>query len=518
MNVSPGILSMPYYGREKLLVGEHNTEDIIDAIAMKHDKSAKDYNTDAEMFWRGNAEKTAKYLFNFLKKNVDYDIEPERRQTVKSPGAIIAEGKGDCKHYASFINGVAQALKRKGYDIDSYYMFVADSPGREVHHVFAVVTEPSSGAEYWDDPVLNFFNERPRFFNAKKLNMPVYEISGTEYGPGRNMPMVAGGYGIGKKKGGFFHNLAHGLAVDAQNTAKGAQQTLKKVESVVLEVAGELARNAVLALTDINAFDLARRMAAGNLNGLFAKWHSIGGDPGKLKNAINNGLKHAHNSQHIAGVGDTTPTSSGPQTHTNALAALANTLIGMLESYFGLPKTPIFNATQQLQAAAQAGTQSFIQTAAGMPPAHGNGLGPGSTANLTGSLSANGTPTVSVTSATSPVLSAAGGDNGGAGAALAAMPPTPDMSAQTPNFPNGPTSSAPDQSPAPTPDTTPQPPAAMLQAASPADQGVKPEKEGIIQEVEDFAKKNKKPLLIGAGLILFWKLAVGKKSPLHLIK
>ena len=40
----------------------------------------------------------------------------------------------------------------------------------------------------------------------------------------------------------------------------------------------------------------------------------------------------------------------------------------------------------------------------------------------------------------------------------------------------------------------------------------------FIQKAEDFVKKNEKPLLIGAGIILFWKLAIGKKSPLHLIK
>lgn len=170
--------TLPYYGIETNLVEDQDSSDIIVFLKKNHKQNQKDYDNIAIDFWQGNAGDTAKYLFDFCKKNIAYKIEPKERQTVKTPGAIIHEGVGDCKHYSSFINGIIDALYRKGYPVTCMYRFVSDDPGTDVHHVFAVIKD-GSGREYWADPVVNTFNKRPIFYNTKNVHMPLKQISGT---------------------------------------------------------------------------------------------------------------------------------------------------------------------------------------------------------------------------------------------------------------------------------------------------------------------------------------------------
>lgn len=521
----------PFHNERVLLVDDHDTDDIINAIADNDGKFASDYDQDAEKFWMGDAKATGTFLFNFLKKKVKYNIEPESSQTVRSPGAILGLGHGDCKHYATFINGVCQALKRKGYPIDSRYEFVADEPGKMVHHVFAVIIDGNK--EWWCDPVppIKMFNERPTFYENKQLEpMPVYEISGVTNPitmKPMNLPEVNG---IGKK-GNFFKDLTHGIVVDARNTGKGIQQAERKVKSLILNVDMAPARNAVLALADLNAFNIAERMAAGNVPGLLQKWQSIGGNPSKLKNAINNGLHHAHSSKHI---GDpfnyatvlkqsqygTPPTMAvpppmammpppPPPQHINFLASLANTLLGMLESYFGLPHiAPLSN--QNIQQAAQAGTHAIVQNAAG------NSVpGAGAKYSVTSGIDPmTGQPSLGINNVSSPTLTAAGGANGGAQLALSALPTSgpgmlPDQS--TPGTPGA------------TPDLTVQPAGADQVQDQGSNFSINPAnppggKMDLLSEAENWVKKEKTPLLVVGGAVLLWKLFIGKKSVFKLLK
>lgn len=178
----------PYDGKKILLKSDNDTEDIIKAIEMVHKKYAAHYiqEPDITCFWRGNAKDTANLLFDFLDYYIKYKVEPPSFQTVKTPGRLLRDKHGDCKHYATFTCGVADALRRKGYPISAKYRFVSDAPGMDVHHVFAVVTD-AKGKEFWVDPVPNIsgFNARPNFYNIKDYAMSnqigsIYLLSGTD--------------------------------------------------------------------------------------------------------------------------------------------------------------------------------------------------------------------------------------------------------------------------------------------------------------------------------------------------
>ena len=167
MNKAHIISSLPEFkGQYTLLTNNQDTDDIIDEILNKHSKTAKDYDLIAAKFWQGNNVNTAMYLFDFLKKNVAYKIEGTVKQSVKSPAALLTEGYGDCKHYASFIVGVFDGLKRQGKANDVVYRFASYTRDKRPKHVFAVLRE--GGKEYFIDPVLSSFDKRNPMYNSKK--------------------------------------------------------------------------------------------------------------------------------------------------------------------------------------------------------------------------------------------------------------------------------------------------------------------------------------------------------------
>ena len=116
-----GILT-PFANNKQLLVDDQDTDDIISHILKAHKKYASDYDKISDYFWKGNAVDTSHFVFDFLKKNVVYSIEPESRQSVKSPAAILSTGAyksggNDCKHYSLFQAGIYDSLRRKGKKI-----------------------------------------------------------------------------------------------------------------------------------------------------------------------------------------------------------------------------------------------------------------------------------------------------------------------------------------------------------------------------------------------------------------
>lgn len=171
----------PFANKTVLVSNYQNSADIIQEIIKAHAKYSGEYDKIAPYFWKGNLKKTCEYIFNYLKKNVSYDIEPDTKQTVKSPSAIIAQGYGDCKHYSLFIAGILDSLRRSGKNINWSYRFANYKLfARTPHHVF-VVADPKTKREIWIDPVLEFFDNQKPYINAVDKNykqMALYSISG----------------------------------------------------------------------------------------------------------------------------------------------------------------------------------------------------------------------------------------------------------------------------------------------------------------------------------------------------
>lgn len=165
---------------EIVLKKKQGVEDIVKGILKTHNQYFTDYDLISDYFYRGNVEDTCKYIFDFLKENVPYEIESENYQTLRSPGAIL-HFPGDCKSFALFSNGCLDSLRRKGkLKCDLLFRFAGYGVFTDyIEHVFSVCKTGKN--EIWVDPVLNNYNEKkkPNYYVDKKINnMALVGISG----------------------------------------------------------------------------------------------------------------------------------------------------------------------------------------------------------------------------------------------------------------------------------------------------------------------------------------------------
>ena len=177
----------PFLGKKDVIVYNQDTTDIIDGILNNHQKYESEYNKIYRYFVEDdNTDQTAYNVWCFLKDDLNYVIEPEKMQILRSPAAILSDKNGiDCKGFATFAAGVMSAWKRnanKKYDV--YYRFASyDAFDKTPQHVFVVIKEGKN--EYWIDPVLDEYDQKkqPYFFKDKKINdMALIALSGVEMG------------------------------------------------------------------------------------------------------------------------------------------------------------------------------------------------------------------------------------------------------------------------------------------------------------------------------------------------
>jgi hypothetical protein len=256
-------------GNSKMIVRDQQVPDIISAMLSAHKMYASEYDKISQDFYSGDGIQTAKKLFNFLKKNVRYKIESDKKQRIMSPSAILSLGKfgADCKTYALFIMGVLDSLKRKGLINNKiYYRFASYRLLDEIpHHVFAVIQD-DNGNEYFIDPVLSIFNERKTYYHKidKQPSMPLYSVSGI---------------GAPKKK------------TAAKAVAPAAPKEKKKI---VLKIALAPARGSFLLLVGLNFMGLATKLKnafANRADETQNWWKNLGGNPNELLRKTEQGAK-----------------------------------------------------------------------------------------------------------------------------------------------------------------------------------------------------------------------------------
>ena len=173
----------PFLNQQNVVVENQGVNDIISGILETHNKYLVEYDKIFPYFIGSDLQETSKNIFDFLKRNVPYDIESNELQFLKSPSSIVST-PSDCKSYALFSCGVLDAIKRNtGEDFEIIYRFASYDPFDKVpQHVFCVVR--GDGEEFWIDPVLSNFNEKkqPYFFKDKNVNkMSLVGLSGVGY-------------------------------------------------------------------------------------------------------------------------------------------------------------------------------------------------------------------------------------------------------------------------------------------------------------------------------------------------
>ena len=189
----------PYNNKQVIIEDDQEVNDIVKEVLNAHKVFARDYDYIYQYFDYGSVRDICKHLFDFLKREIRYEVEKEDLQTTKSPAAILALGVGDCKHYAAFIAGVLSAINRNtDRQINWFYRFASYSMWNEnVEHVFVVVID--NNEEIWIDPVLSYFDSRAvkpvKILNKKiKEQKMLKRISGTLLdqftSPGNTVPQL----------------------------------------------------------------------------------------------------------------------------------------------------------------------------------------------------------------------------------------------------------------------------------------------------------------------------------------
>jgi hypothetical protein len=278
----------PFKNRREMLVADQSTGDIIEAILKAHELHAQDYSKISSFFSAATKRQTAQKIFNFLKNNVKYRIEPGSKQTVKSPAAILATGYGDCKHYSLFAGGILQNLNIPfAYRFASYKLL-----DKQPQHVFVVVN-PGTNKEIWIDPVVGEFDYKKPYTYAIDKKMALYSISGI----GATAQQKAALKQAKAAKKAAPTKAAKKAATENVKAARKAAgrttgQVLKKGAKVVLKVAAAPVRNSFLLLVRINFAGLATKLANAwdkAPSKLQNFWESAGGQINALKKAWEKG-------------------------------------------------------------------------------------------------------------------------------------------------------------------------------------------------------------------------------------
>lgn len=286
-----------YQGKEKILKDQQNTDDIINEILKGHHQYANQYKNISSFFIGSTPKKTLNNIWEFLKKEVKYKVEPESKQTIKSPSAIIATGRttgSDCKNYSLFTAGILDNINKMGSQKIPFcfrftgYKFFDTNP----QHVF-IVAYPGTDHEIWCDAVLNKFDyKKPYTIKIDK----------------KPKNMLVGISGIGAKPKTFAG----------------------KILRPVLKVAASPARNAFLLLVGLNFTGLATKLDKANKlqpKALMDFWERLGG---RIQNLLGQ-IERGKNKKRIFGFNNTVGQAEEALVASPILVAVAKFLTDTLK-------------------------------------------------------------------------------------------------------------------------------------------------------------------------------------------
>lgn len=286
----------PFNNRRDVLVNDQDVADIITGILATHQQYAKQYDKIAPYFIGANNYETGRNIWTFLKNNVQYKVEPESAQMLKSPAAIVTgtvngrTNTSDCKNMSLFTGGVLSAINRAGGRINWAYRFASYKLWDKVpQHVFVVIN-PDTNNEIWVDAVLPTYNNKKQYYyktDKKVNNMALVALSGTMAGKGKakrqqkKAEKQANKGNAKERRKQFFKKL--------KDKAKKAGKLILKYNP-----ATAASRNAFLLLVKVNARSLATNLKKlkdrGNTEAQ-TLWTKIGGNVATLNAAIDSGAK-----------------------------------------------------------------------------------------------------------------------------------------------------------------------------------------------------------------------------------
>lgn len=202
------------------------TRDILQEVLDCYQASKTQPVQLAQQLKGANPYRTGHNIWQFVRQNIRYQLDPVAEQFSKTPARTVADGFGDCKAYSILINSLLYCA-----GIEHGFRFVGFKKGRPVTHVYTVAI--IAGKEVPIDACLAEFDKEAAFqTKIDKMQKQDYYYD--------NNPMI-GFTKLGKAirivgnatKGavGIAANIVTGKASQIPNTVKSTFQAVTAVKS-----------------------------------------------------------------------------------------------------------------------------------------------------------------------------------------------------------------------------------------------------------------------------------------------
>jgi len=269
-------------GTTSVVVNMHNTSDIIKQMQKAHYDNSAFAKKIAYKFKGSTVKQTCRNIFNWLKDNIEYRIEPAHLQTTKSLQRLVSDGYGDCKHYSGFFAAILSAL-----NIKHHYRFTSYNNSTTPTHVYVVAYDDNNQPIYCD-AVLEVFNTEKNYTHKIDKNMLAHLGSIDSIGR-KSSPRRAARQ---EKRADRKAEKAPAKAARAEkrkDRRDKAKEKLKSLPKGVKKISIAPARAAFLGLVLLNLRGFANKLSNSNQIKLKRRWEDLGGDFRKLQDAINKG-------------------------------------------------------------------------------------------------------------------------------------------------------------------------------------------------------------------------------------
>jgi hypothetical protein len=280
IGINQAIKMLPPPANKRVKVSTfQNTNDLTRAIKASHEENLK-FAAKIAPYMRGaNNYQTGKNIWNFLKTQVPYKVEPGSAQTTKTLPRMLndaARGIGsDCKHYAVFTGSILQSLKIPfKYRLAGY---MSNTP----QHIYCVMIDEKK-KEIPLDAVLGYYDyeKKPKAF----YDMALYKLSGTE---NTTETDFSGFDDLGRE---YYR-----MGIETDQLGKiDIKKSIKKVTQGTKTLGLAVPRNAFMLLVKFNAFGFATKIKKliekKGLEGV-AFWLKLGGNRTDLQKAADEGSK-----------------------------------------------------------------------------------------------------------------------------------------------------------------------------------------------------------------------------------
>lgn len=155
--------------KDTIINRQGKTKDIMQAVVDCYNSDYAQVQELADNLPGNDTLSRCRAVFDFVDKNIKYQIDPLQKQWIRTPARLWSDGEGDCKSFSIFI---CSCLRCMG--IPHLFRFAAYEGNSDPTHVYAVAID-ESGKEIIVDPVYRdetgkaVFNEECPYI--KKIDM-----------------------------------------------------------------------------------------------------------------------------------------------------------------------------------------------------------------------------------------------------------------------------------------------------------------------------------------------------------